>query len=432
MRILATTARRLLFSLTIVAMISAGAAWHFATRPRPIDLIRTAEADLQAGRFEAARACVRRLERVRPPTPHDRLLRARIASAVGDDARALEELGTIADDPELGAQALFMTGLIERRRQRVRYAEAAYRKAIERDPSLLKARKELIFILGMQFRRREVDAAFKALARVTPLTQYDLYTWGLTHYVVWGPDSAQALEAFIAADPEDRHSRLALATLLLSQPGQEARVAEVLAPLPQDDPDVLALRIEQALNLGRVDEAAAMLAKAPSEDARLARLRGRLAIGRGDRAAAVRYYRQALSDEPYDRVSLSELGKALLLQGDRTGAEAYLARARQLDEVYNLITRIGKPKQVVGVPDLDRIARACEAAGLNDEAQGWYGLAIARDPLDPEAQRGLHRLRPANTSTPPDTQGRRVSATDPRSAGRAFEPATPKESGPTV
>jgi tetratricopeptide (TPR) repeat protein len=427
MWILPTTARRGLLSLTIVAVLSAAAAWSFSTRPKPIDLIREAEAELQAGRFEAARTCVGRLERLRPPTPHDRMLRARIASAVGDDPGAIEDLGTIADDPELGAQALFMIGLIERRRQRVRHAEAAYRKAIERDPNLLKARKELIFILGMQFRRREVDAAFKALARVTPLTQYDLYTWGLTHYVVWGPDSAQALESFIAADPEDRYSRLALATLLLAQPGQEARVAEVLAPLPQDDPDVLALRIEQALNVGRVDEAAAMIAKAPSDDARLARLRGRLAIGRGDRAAAVRYYRQALSDEPYDRVSLSELGKALLLQGDRAGAEVYLGRARQLDEVYNLLTRIGKPKQDVAAPDLDRIAQACEAAGLNDEAQGWYMLAIGRNPLDPEAQRGLHRLRPANTSTPPDTQGRRASAAAPRSRGRALEPVTPRD-----
>src|SRR5262249_26371692 len=152
----------------------------------------------------------------------------------------------IADDRELGAQALFMIGLIERRRNRVRYAEAAYRQAIGRDPGLLKARKELIYILGMQFRRREVDAEFKALARITPLTQYDLYVSGLPQYVAWAPDSAEALQSFIDADPDDRDSRVALVTLLLAQPGQEARVAEVLGPLPQDDPNVLSLRIEQA------------------------------------------------------------------------------------------------------------------------------------------------------------------------------------------
>ncbi len=213
-----------------------------------------------------------------------------------------------------------MAGLIERRRQRVRFAEAAYRRAIERDPALIKARKELLYILGMQFRRREVDAEFKALARIAPLTQYDLYVWGLTHFVTWGPDSASNLQSFIDADPEDRYSRLALATLLLAQPGQASRVAEVLKPLPQDDPEVVALRVEHELNQGHVEEAESLIATTRVVDARLARSRGRIALSRGDRAAAVRYFRQALSDEPYDRVSNSELGKALLLQGDRAGA----------------------------------------------------------------------------------------------------------------
>ena len=62
-----------------------------------------------------------------------------------------------------------MTGLIERHRQRLRYAEAAYRQAIRREPGLIQARKELIYILGMQSRRRELDAAFKDLARFAPL-----------------------------------------------------------------------------------------------------------------------------------------------------------------------------------------------------------------------------------------------------------------------
>ncbi len=384
MRIRGMMGRWLLLSLAIVAAMSLGAAaWYVAARPDPEVLVRRAEAALQAGRFAEARACLRRLERVREPTPQDRLLRAGVLNADGDDPAALQELASIADDPELGARALMMTGLIERRRKRVRYAEEAYRKAIARDPGLVKARHELIYILGTQYRRQEVDAAFKALARLTPLAQYDLYVWALTHFVVFGPEDADTLRSFIAADPEDRHSRLALASLLLAQPGQEARLAEILGPLPQDDPDVLSLRVEQALNAGRADEAATLLAGASPDEHRLARLRGRLALRRGDRAAAVRYFRQALSEEPYDRVSHSDLGKALLLMGDRTGAETHLARARQLDEVYNLITRLGKPKADQPVEDLHRIARACEAAGLVDEARGWYSIALDRGPARP-------------------------------------------------
>jgi tetratricopeptide (TPR) repeat protein len=395
------TGRHLAVSLATVAAMSAAGAWYLATGADPNDLVNRAEADLQAGRWDAARAGVRRLERLRLPTPSDRLLRARIATAVDDDSGALRELREIWDDRELGAQALYMTGLIERRRRRVRFAEAAYRKALEREPGFIKARKELLYILGMQFRRREVDAEFKALGRVAPLSAYDLYVWGLTHFVTWGPDSASDLQGFIDADPEDRYSRLALATLLLAQRGESSRFEEVLKPLPPDDPEVIALRVEHALSDGHVDEASRLIAGTRAEDAHLARLRGRIALSRGDRAAAVGYYRQALSDEPYDRVSNFELGNALRLQGDRAAAAPYLARAAQLNELYNLITQIGKTGKGDSSVDSIKLGKACEAAGLLDEARGWYQIAIGRDPLDPEAQRGLHRLREAHTQPGP-------------------------------
>ncbi len=334
--------RHLAVAVAVVVALLAAGGWYFTARVNPDALLQQAEGELQAGRWDAARDRMRRLEQARAPTPRDRLLRARIATAAGDDADALGELGLISDDRELGVQALYLTGLIERRRKRVRFAEAAYRKVIEREPGNIKARKELLYILGMQFRRREVDAEFKALGRIAPLGVYDLYVWGLTHFVVWGPDSAKELQSFIDADPEDRYSRLALATLLLTQPGQSTRVAEVLGPLPQDDPEVIALRVEHELSQGHADEATRLIAATVADNAHLARLRGRIAMARGDRAAAVGYYRRALGDEPYDRVSNFELAQALRVQGDQAAAAPYLARARQLDQLYNLITGIRK------------------------------------------------------------------------------------------
>jgi tetratricopeptide (TPR) repeat protein len=399
-RTLAMTGRHLAVALLIVAATTGAGAWYFTTRADPDALFQQAESHVRAGHWEAAHADARRLERLRKPTPRDRLLRAGIASSAGDDARALRELQEIHDDNEHGAQALYLTGLIERRRQRLRYAEAAYREAVRRDPNLIKARKELLYILGMQFRRREVDAEFKALARITPLNPYDLYVWGLTHYVTWGPDSATNLQGFIDADPDDRYSRLALATLLLTQPGEDARVEQVLSPLPQDDPEVVALKAEHELRRGLIEEASRLIAGTRADDARLARLRGRIALARGDRASAVRHYRQALGDEPYDRVSNADLGKALLLEGDQAGAAPYLARARQLDEVYNLITAIRKVGRSDSSADPIKIAKACEVAGLLDEARGWFLIAVAKDPLDVEAQRGLHRIQSATPANP--------------------------------
>ena len=97
-------------------------------------------------------------------------------------------------------------------------------------------------------------------------------------------------------------------------------------------------------------------------------------------------------------MALSELGKALALRGDKTAAERYLAQARRLDEVYDLLSRIRRPDRENEPSDLIRLGRGCEAAGLLDEARGWYLLAITRDPLASEPQQALLRLK---SSSPP-------------------------------
>jgi hypothetical protein len=76
-----------------------------------------------------------------------------------------------------------------------------------------------------------------------------------------------------------------------------------------------------------------------------------------------------------------------------------LTRVKRLDDVYNLVNRVSKPNQENEAPDLGRLGRACEAAGLLDEARGWFALAIARDPLDSDSQKALRRLRDSLTPT---------------------------------
>jgi hypothetical protein len=85
-------------------------------------------------------------------------------------------------------------------------------------------------------------------------------------------------------------------------------------------------------------------------------------------------------------VSIAELGKALRHRGDRSAAEGYLVRARRLEAVYNLLTRIRQLDRENQPSDLLELGRACEAAGLRDEARGWCSLAIGRNPLDAAAQ----------------------------------------------
>jgi tetratricopeptide (TPR) repeat protein len=355
-----------------------------------------AESALRAGRIDLARASLHQLEGLRAATPLDWLLRAQVASALGNDDEALESLGRVDSDHALAAQAALLAGRIEHKQHRLRHAEASFRRALERDPKLVEAHKELIYIFGIQLRKRDVDSEFKALSRLSELTHHDLFTWGLTHFTDWDPGISIELEAAIKADPSDRHSRLALATLLFDQPDAESRVLEILEPLACDDPHAAALRVELCLVHGRIDEANALLDRAPKQSPRLARLRGRAALTRNDHAAAIRYFKEALGDAPFDRVSISELGKALYLAGDRAAAEGYLARARRLDDVYSMINRVSRPNRENEPPDLTRLGKACEAAGLREEAKGWYALAIAREPLDSVAQQALSGLRRAD------------------------------------
>ena len=125
-------------------------------------------------------------------------------------------------------------------------------------------RRELVYLFGMQARRSEVDAEFKALSRLTALNHHDLFTWGITHFADWAPDIADDLESFVKADPGDRHSRLALANLLVDVPDAESQVERALAPLSADDAEASALRITLKLNRGRIDEATALLDRAAS------------------------------------------------------------------------------------------------------------------------------------------------------------------------
>jgi tetratricopeptide (TPR) repeat protein len=385
-------------AIVAVMITSASFLWPRLGAGDPDRIWAEAETALRTGNIDRAAAGLRKLGALRAPTPLDWMLRAQVATALGHDDLALESLRQVGREHAMATQAALLAGRIERKQHRLRQAEASFRMVIERQPGLIEAHKELIYIYGIQLRKQDVDAEFKALSRLTQLTHHDLFTWGLTHFTDWDPGISVELEAAIKTDPGDRHSRLALATLLFDQPDAEAHVLAILEPLPCDDPKAAALRIELSLAHGRVEEANAMLDKAPRDNPQLARLRGRAALLRRDHASAIRHFKEALSEAPFDRSSISELGKALILAGDGPSAERYRARARRLDDVYNLINRVSRPNRENQPPDLTRLGKACEAAGLREEATGWYSLAIAREPLDAVAQQALAAMR--NTMTP--------------------------------
>src|SRR5262249_58291809 len=93
-----------------------------------------------------------------------------------------------------------------------------------------------------------------------------------------------------------------------------------------------------------------------------------------------------------------QLAQAYQLKGDKAAADAILARLKPLNRVYNLVIRVKSPKGENQITDLAELGSACEEAGLTVEAEGWYRLAIAANPLDTSAQQGLYRLKNGDES----------------------------------
>lgn len=389
----------------LVVVVVLAAALSRLRRPDPDEVYESALGALEAGRFEAAESALGRLGLLRRPTVLDRGVRARVDIALGRIDAAVAGLATIPDDHPLAAWARLRVGQLERGRHRLRAAETALRQAMVLEPGLIEARRELIYLLGLQLRRRALGAEFAALAERSTLTAKEVWVWCLLHDLAWWTPAelATVLRPALKADPDDRWSRLALAESERRQ-GHFDAAETLLAPLPADDPDARAARAGMALERQGPESAEALLAEGPEDHPGLAALRGRLALARRDGPAAVRYFERARAADPGRRRSLADLGHAWQIAGEPEKARPLLQAAAKIDVLSSLLLK-AEPR--IGLPDPDpelwrRLGSACEDAGLLPEARAWYTLATTHDPLDPNAQRALHRLKATPAGSGPN------------------------------
>jgi tetratricopeptide (TPR) repeat protein len=386
--------RHALTPLLLLAASALAGCGRSAADPRA--LADAAHAAITARDWTAAEAAIDRLDAVDPTRQTD-LVRAELERSRGRPDAALAILERIpSGDPQAPVARLF-AGQIERARFRARPAEAHWRAALELDPGQIQARRELIALLGTQLRRSELCDEFRHLARLVPLEQTELVVWTASHEDIWANATIlDDLRRFLAADPDDRASRVALARVL-QRSGQLDESRTVLAPLPDSDPEARVLRARDALDRNQPDEAQALLgpADAPTDDVATLVLRAQIALRRRDADAAITALREAERRDPGDREVLQNLALALTLHGDREQAEAYGQRAGRLRDLSALLdlAKLGPRSDDPGIPR--RIGAACAELGYPDEARAWYGLAIRSNPADAEAQAALYRLGPA-------------------------------------
>ena len=395
--------RRTWIAAVIMILAIVPGFWYFGFRRAeyPEAIWQAGEANLSAGRIDLAEAAANRLSRLREPTPPDSMLRAQLDIANGRAEEAVAGLMRVPDGHPMAAQARLMAGQVELRRHRARFAEQYFRKALQLDPRLVQAHRELIYILGHQLRRPELNAEFLALSRLTELTFDNVFHWCLMRTALWEPSTAlKELLLFIETDPEDRWSRLAIADNYRRM-GLIDDAETAIAPLPDSDLDALAIRVMLAIDRHQDDKAEQLLASGPAGDPRLAKLRGRLALARRDAPTALRCFQLAYAHAPEDRDALLGLVNALTMIGDDKPAALLRETAKNFELVNSLVQRAAIPKERENPKLLRDLGAACAAAGRDPEARGWYRLAIARDPLDVESQQALFQIENRDRSPNP-------------------------------
>jgi predicted Zn-dependent protease len=369
-----------------------GLAVRQALDADPNGVFLRADAAFKAGRYAEAAAALRRLERLRRPTPVDCFLRAEVDVGRNRPDAALAELAAIPDDHPLGPLARLRIGQIQIRRRLTRPAEAAFLASLRLFPRGVQPRKELAYIYNIQHRQAELDAVLGALLDLDALDFAYVLHWTKTRNTVWNPSGdLAALENFVAADPEDRWSRLALVEALRRLDRLE-EAERILSDLPPSDPAARTKRVLIAMDRGDFTAAESLLAEGPAGHPGLARLRGQLALRRRDGAAAIRHLRIAIAADPLDRATLSGLGTALLMVGQPDAARPYLEAARRHDALWALVARAATTEGEQDPKLPHQLGMACAAIGRNQEARAWLKIAIRRDPLDAEGQQTLFEL----------------------------------------
>ncbi|MGZ3317094.1 MAG: tetratricopeptide repeat protein, partial [Isosphaeraceae bacterium] len=382
--------------IAVVIMILAilPGLWYFGFRRSedPDAIWQAGEADLSAGRIDLAEAAANRLSRLREPTPLDCMLRAQLDIARGRAEEAVAGLMRVPDEHPMAAQAHLMAGQVELRQHRARFAEQYFRKALQLNPKLVQAHRELIYILGHQLRRTELNAEFLALSQLTELTFDNVFHWCLMRTALWEPSTAlKELLLFVETDPENRWSRLAIADNYRRM-GLIDDAETAIAPLPDAGLDALAIRVMLAIDRHQDDKAEQLLASGPAGDPTLAKLRGRLALARRDAPSALRCFQVAYAHAPDDRDALLGLVNALTMIGDDKSAAPLRETAKNFELLNSLVQRAAIPNERENPRLLRDLGAACAAAGRDPEARGWYRLAIARDPLDIESQQALFQI----------------------------------------
>jgi tetratricopeptide (TPR) repeat protein len=348
---------------------------------------------LATRKFRQAGIVFRQFEKVAAPDDERRTMNeARLNLALERNDRALELLNQIPESSKTAPMARRISGQVHLRAGRLVPAEKDFLTAIRLDPTEITAHRELIYIYGLQLRRKELRNIFEKLSRISPMRFQNVFHWCLTRGNDWEPQEiVDDMTKFLAADPSDKWSMIALSRSLRRQVKLD-EAENALKPLPDADPDAAALRAQLALDRNDADKARSILQNTKADNFELSMLRAQMALAEGGLDEAEKQFRIAAKIDPDNRDAVVGLARTLAAAGKKDEAKFYQERSTNLDRLASLIQEAAKPgaEKVADLPK--RLATACEAVGHLPEARAWWGVMADINPLDSEAQQAIYRI----------------------------------------
>jgi tetratricopeptide (TPR) repeat protein len=379
------------------AVLAALGAWRLIDDLRPVPDLVAVRTMLARGRVAEAERGLRDLLARSPDHGEARQELARLLARRGEVRGAAEQLHRVPAWWPGKRAAQFLEGQAFDQLDLARRAEAAWRGCVADDPLhpvapdfVNGAAKALVALYVLEGRRDEARAALWGVyPQVAPHERpvvLETLMRAETQRIAPG-EAVATLRRHVAADPDDRVSRLALARAEQAA-GHPAEADRILDDLLGRDPSAVdAWRARVQVLLDRNDPAALALAvdRLPesvrrADDAAIAIARASVLEARGDLEGALALLRTAARLEPANDEAHYRLSRVALRLGHAAEAEAHRRRHRALQDAQREL-----PDAMTAYRDLSRgdasggaeRARTVERLAAISETLGWTRLAEA-------------------------------------------------------
>ena len=191
---------------------------------------------------------------------------------------------------------------------------------------------------------------------------------------------------YVAADPDDRWSRLALAENFVRM-GRFDQAESALAPLAADDSAAIALRFRSP---STPSNWIGPSSSSPRPGTTILPWPGSGAGWPSSATTRRPCVTSGSHSHPIPRIVRRCSGSfAPRASGQTEAAEPFRETARKLERLNTLIHRAAARESRDDPALLRDFGAACTALHRDAEARAWYELAITHDPLDAVAQRAL-------------------------------------------